>query len=196
MSKINISNVHFLKSITTNREKPAPALPEIAVIGRSNVGKSSLINTLFIQKKLAKISSQPGKTRLINYFNVDDKCYFVDLPGYGFAKGRKKKSDNWKRMIETYLVDNRLLVMVLLLIDSRRGIMAIDELMLDWLDHYQIKYTIVLTKIDKISNNELIKVSKDVKEMSGNVEIIKHSSKSKKGRNELINLLNYEINMG
>ncbi len=193
MSKINISNVHFLKSITHIKDKPKPVLPEIAVIGRSNVGKSSLINTLFNQKKLAKISSQPGKTRLINYFDVDERYYFVDLPGYGFAKVSKNERDKWKQFIERYLINNRELLMVLLLIDSRRGIMSIDEMMLEWLNYYRIKFIIVLTKIDKISQNELVKVNNKVARQFGENMIINYSSKSKKGRIELFNLLNYTV---
>lgn len=193
MSKINISNVQFVKSITNTKDKPKPVLPEIAVIGRSNVGKSSLINSVFNQKKLAKISSQPGKTRLINYFDVDEKYYFVDLPGYGFAKVSKNERDKWKQIIEKYLINNQELLLVLLLIDSRRGILSIDELMLEWLNFYKIKYIVVLTKIDKISNNDLVKVNKKIIEYIGEKMIINYSSKSKKGRNELINLLNYEM---
>lgn len=195
MPNINISNIFFAKSITDVKHKPQPLLPEVAVLGRSNVGKSTLINTLFNQKKLAKISSKPGKTRLINFFNVDDKLYLVDLPGYGFAQGSKTEINTWEKMIEGYLINNSNLRFVLLLIDARRGLMPIDEQMLNWLNHFNIKYKIVLTKIDKLSNNELYKVNQELKNRNEDLLIINHSAKTKKGRNELLNLLNYTLNV-
>jgi GTP-binding protein len=190
-----ISNVSFLKSITDISDKPKPILPELAVVGRSNVGKSSLINSIFNQKKLAKISSTPGKTRLINYFDVDEKFYFVDLPGYGYAKASMRDSDKWKKMIENYLKHNSELKMVLLLIDSRRGIMPIDNIMIEWLDYFKIKYIIILTKADKISNNELAQTKSKVIKQVKNINVLAFSSKTEKGRIELINLLNYEMNI-
>lgn len=190
-----ISNVSFLKSITNIKDKPTPKLPELAVVGRSNVGKSSLINSIFNQKKLAKISSTPGKTRLINYFIVNNKFYFVDLPGYGFARVSKHDTEKWKKMIENYLKDNSDLRLVLLLVDSRRGIMQIDITTMDWLSYYQINYKIVLTKVDKISNNELLKTKSKVIEQIEDENVMIFSSKNGKGRNELINLLNYEMNL-
>jgi GTP-binding protein len=190
-----ISNVRFLKSITDINEKPTSRLPELAVVGRSNVGKSSLINSIFNRKKLAKISSTPGKTRLINYFEVNNKFYFVDLPGYGYAKISKLESDKWRKMIENYLKNNSQLKLVLLLIDARRGIMQLDNKMIEWLKYFKIRFRIILTKADKISNNELFKTkSKMIKQL--NVEnVLLYSSKTEKGRFALINLLNYEMNL-
>ncbi|MCK5032847.1 MAG: YihA family ribosome biogenesis GTP-binding protein [Calditrichia bacterium] len=195
MAQSFLSNVSFLKSITNIKDKPTPKLPELAVVGRSNVGKSSLINSIFNQKKLAKISSTPGKTRLINYFLVNNKFYFVDLPGYGFARVSKQDTEKWKKMIENYLKDNSDLRLVLLLVDSRRGIMQIDITTMDWLSYYQINYKIVLTKVDKISNNELSKTKSKVIEQIEDENVMVFSSKNGKGRNELINLLNYEMNL-
>ncbi len=195
MAQSFLSNVSFLKSITNIKDKPTPKLPELAVVGRSNVGKSSLINSIFNQKKLAKISSTPGKTRLINYFLVNNKFYFVDLPGYGFARVSKQDTEKWKKMIENYLKDNSELRLVLLLVDSRRGIMQIDITTMDWLSYYQINYKIVLTKVDKISNNELSKTKSKVIEQIEDENVMVFSSKNGKGRNELINLLNYEMNL-
>ena len=195
MAQSFLSNVSFLKSITNIKDKPTPKLPELAVVGRSNVGKSSLINSIFNQKKLAKISSTPGKTRLINYFLVNNKFYFVDLPGYGFARVSKQDTEKWKKMIENYLKDNSDLRLVLLLVDSRRGIMQIDITTMDWLEYYKINYKIVLTKVDKISNNELSKTKSKVIEQIEDENVMVFSSKNGKGRNELINLLNYEMNL-
>ena len=140
MPQSYITNVRFVKSLTEIKDKPIPKLPELAVVGRSNVGKSSLINSIFNQKKLAKISSTPGKTQLINYFEVENKYYFVDLPGYGFAKLPKKESDKWKKMLENYFKDNSDLRLVLVLIDARRGLMQIDQTMTEWFDYFKIKY--------------------------------------------------------
>jgi len=193
MNTINISNVYFIKSITKSSERPKLPLPEIAVIGRSNVGKSSLINAVFNKKKLAKTSSTPGKTRLINYFSVDNKCYFVDLPGYGYAKGIKKVNESWQKMMNDYLINNESLKIVLLLIDSRRGILPIDEIMIDWLNHYKINWILVLTKTDKLSNNELKNINVKITGELIDIKIINHSAKTKKGNNELLNLLNYTV---
>ena len=188
-----ISNVRFVKSLTGIKDKPIPKLPELAVVGRSNVGKSSLINSIFNQKKLAKISSTPGKTRLINYFEVENKYYFVDLPGYGFAKIPKQESDKWKKMLENYLKNNSDLRLVLILIDARRGLMQIDKTMMDWFDYFKIKYKIILTKVDKLSSNELSKIRSKVIKQINDEDIISYSSKIEKGRFELINLLNSEM---
>jgi len=193
MSQSFIANVRFVKSLTEIKDKPSPNLNELAVVGRSNVGKSSLINSIFNQKKLAKISSTPGKTRLINYFDVQGKFYFVDLPGYGFAKLPKKESNKWKKMIENYLKDNAELKFVLVLVDARRGIMQIDRTMMDWLDYFNIRHKIILTKIDKLSNNELSKIRNKVINQVNDKNIILYSSKIEKGRIELINLLNCEM---
>ena len=193
MPQSYISNVSFVKSLTDIKDKPIPKLPELAVVGRSNVGKSSLINSIFNQKKLAKISSTPGKTRLINYFEVENRYYFVDLPGYGFAKISRQETDKWKNMLENYLKDNSDLRLVLVLIDARRGIMQIDKTMVDWLAYFNIKYKIILTKVDKISSNELSKIRSKVIKQINDENIISYSAKIEKGRIELINLLNSEM---
>lgn len=148
----------FVLSVANLKQLPPDNLEEIAFAGRSNVGKSSLINALFGQRKLAKTSSTPGRTQQLNYFNLDNKLYVVDLPGYGFAKAPKDIVKNWQRLINTYLVGRANLRRVFLLIDSRHGIKKIDEEIMDMLDKAAVTYQIVLTKIDKISGNELEKV--------------------------------------
>lgn len=148
----------FVLSVANLKQLPPDNLEEIAFAGRSNVGKSSLINALFGQRKLAKTSSTPGRTQQLNYFNLDNKLYIVDLPGYGFAKAPKDIVKNWQRLINTYLVGRANLRRVFLLIDSRHGIKKIDEEIMDMLDKAAVTYQIVLTKIDKISGNELEKV--------------------------------------
>jgi GTP-binding protein len=150
-------NVTFEKSATTREQSPALRLPEVAFAGRSNVGKSSLLNSIFKRKNLVKTSSTPGKTQLINYFNVNDQIYCVDLPGYGYAKIPKSQKVKWRKMIESYFLENENLKMVYLLIDSRRDLMDSDKEMLNWLDHLGMKFSIVLSKTDKIKKNELQK---------------------------------------
>jgi GTP-binding protein len=145
----------FMLSVANLKQLPADDKEEIAFAGRSNVGKSSLINALFGQRKLAKTSSTPGRTQQLNYFNLDDKIYLVDLPGYGFAKAPKEMVKNWQKLINTYLVGRANLRRVFLLIDSRHGIKKIDEEIMDMLDKAAVTYQIVLTKIDKISAKEL-----------------------------------------
>ena len=148
----------FVLSVANLNQRPDGDRVEVAFAGRSNVGKSSLINALFGQKKLAKTSSTPGRTQQLNYFNLDDKLYLVDLPGYGFAKAPKDIVKNWQKLINSYLVGRATLRRVFLLIDSRHGIKKIDEEIMEMLDKAAVTYQIVLTKIDKISTKELEKV--------------------------------------
>lgn len=148
----------FVLSVANLNQLPDGDRVEVAFAGRSNVGKSSLINALFGQKKLAKTSSTPGRTQQLNYFNLDDKLYLVDLPGYGFAKAPKDIVKNWQKLINSYLVGRATLRRVFLLIDSRHGIKKIDEEIMEMLDKAAVIYQIVLTKIDKISTKELEKV--------------------------------------
>ena len=148
----------FVLSVANLNQLPDGDRVEVAFAGRSNVGKSSLINALFGQKKLAKTSSTPGRTQQLNYFNLDDKLYLVDLPGYGFAKAPKDIVKNWQKLINSYLVGRATLRRVFLLIDSRHGIKKIDEEIMEMLDKAAVTYHIVLTKIDKISTKELEKV--------------------------------------
>lgn len=171
----------FVLSVANLNQLPDGDRVEVAFAGRSNVGKSSLINALFGQKKLAKTSSTPGRTQQLNYFNLDDKLYLVDLPGYGFAKAPKDIVKNWQKLINSYLVGRATLRRVFLLIDSRHGIKKIDEEIMEMLDKAAVTYQIVLTKIDKISTKELEKVltatDRIVREhIAAHVTILKTSS--------------------
>ena len=150
-----IKKAEFVKSASSMSGLPEDGRPEFAFIGRSNVGKSSLMNMLLGRKNLVKTSKKPGKTVLLNYFNVNDSFYFVDLPGYGFASRSKSEQDLWRVVIEKYLRTRKSLADIFLLIDSRHGILPNDEQMIEFLDHYQIGYTPVFTKIDKLTKTEL-----------------------------------------
>lgn len=150
-----IKSVHFIKSATLAEHYPQHDLPEIAFIGRSNVGKSSLLNTLVNKKNLARISNIPGRTQVINFFNVEDRICFVDLPGYGFAKVPQAIKDQWQPMIETYLAQRDNLQAVVLILDARHRPTQQDRLMRNWLLSYQIPMISVATKIDKLATTKV-----------------------------------------
>ena len=154
---MEIHKSEFIKSAVVEKDYPDfNNIVEFSFIGRSNVGKSSLINSLTKRKNLARTSKTPGRTQLINYFLINEKVHFVDLPGYGFAKVPDAVKRNWGRTIESYLVSNREKV-VFLLLDLRRIPSNEDMEMLKWLEHFGIEYYIIFTKSDKLSNNEKFK---------------------------------------
>ncbi|MCH8554556.1 MAG: ribosome biogenesis GTP-binding protein YihA/YsxC [Schleiferiaceae bacterium] len=170
---------------------PPPTLPEYAFIGRSNVGKSSLINMLANKKDLAKTSSKPGKTQLINHFQVDESWYLVDLPGYGYAKVSKKKRVEFQKFISDYLKKRDALLLTFVLIDSRIEPQKIDLEFMQWLGEAQIPFSIVFTKVDKISGSEWTKnLSQYKKRLLEDWEelpqIFVSSAQTKMGREELL----------
>jgi GTP-binding protein len=159
-----IKTVYFIKSAVTPDQYPQHALPEIAFIGRSNVGKSSLLNTLVNKKNLARISNTPGRTQLINFFNIDEKFCFVDLPGYGYAKVPEHIKQQWKPMIESYLLRSQNLKRVVLILDARHKPTRQDLMMREWLQTYQRPMILVATKIDKIAKSKRQKQIRLIKE--------------------------------
>jgi GTP-binding protein len=150
-----IRDTVFIKSATSYKDCPEPIYPEYAFIGRSNVGKSSLINLLVNRKKMAKISSTPGKTQLINHFLVNDAWYLTDLPGFGFAKTPKTIREKWVKMIQDYLVKRPNLVLAFLLIDIRHAPLKNDLAFIQWLGEKQVAFHIIFTKSDKLGKNAL-----------------------------------------
>lgn len=177
-------SVHFIKSAVTADQYPKHTLPEIAFIGRSNVGKSSLLNTLLRRKNLALVSNTPGKTRLINFFDIDEALCFVDLPGYGYAKVPESVRKQWKPMIETYLRQRENLKEVVLIIDCRHEPTEQDIIMRDWLRSYKIPTIIVATKIDKLSKSQWQKQQKIIHEtlhMSSEESLLPFSSLKAEG---------------
>ncbi|TYB34352.1 MAG: YihA family ribosome biogenesis GTP-binding protein [Flexistipes sinusarabici] len=150
-------NAEFITSAADKGGFPETDLPEIAFIGRSNVGKSSMINALLGRKKLVKVGNTPGKTRLINFFNIEDKYIFVDLPGYGYAKTSKTERKKWGRLIESYLKTRNQLKACVLIIDIRRIPSGDDFLMIEWLSENEIPIILTATKTDKVSRNKLEK---------------------------------------
>ena len=150
-----IRSASFVISNTSVKGCPAPKLPEYAFIGRSNVGKSSLINMLTRQKGLAKTSGKPGKTRLINHFIINNEWYLVDLPGYGYAEVPKAERLKWEKMIRQYILQRENLQCLFVLIDSRHDAQEIDLNFMEWLGTSQIPFSIVFTKTDKLKPSEL-----------------------------------------
>ena len=154
---MKITKAEFITSAAKKGQYPQADMPEIAFAGRSNVGKSSLLNLLTGRKNLAKVSATPGKTRLINFFNINDTFRIVDLPGYGYAKVAKGMSEDWGKMMEDYLETRQNLICVIQLVDSRHEPSAQDCQMYDYLRYYGLSGVVVATKADKLSKNELNK---------------------------------------
>ena len=163
---INFNNVSFVKSTPSVKERPQDQLPEVLIVGKSNVGKSSLINTLCQRKSLAYTSSKPGHTRLLNYYNIDNKFFLVDAPGYGYAKGGVDLDRLFGTMMDEYFTDNDYLKLVLLLIDSRREFGENDTEILNYLIESKIPYFVVITKTDKINQKGRSELNKRLKEMN------------------------------
>ena len=154
---MKIHSAEFLLSASTIRQFPAATLPEIAFAGRSNVGKSTLINSLLNRKKLVKTSATPGKTQLINFFKINDQFYFVDLPGYGYAKVPESVRRKWQNLVEAYLSERETLRNVVLIIDCRHNPTVQDRQLLEWLEYYQRPSLIVASKIDKLKRGQVRK---------------------------------------
>ena len=148
--KVNTHNADILLSATNKSHYPQDDIPEVALAGRSNVGKSSFINTMLNRKNLARTSGKPGKTQLLNFFNIDDKLRFVDVPGYGYARVSKKEREKWGKMIEEYLTSRENLKAVISLVDLRHEPLADDVQMYEFLKYYEIPVILVATKADKI----------------------------------------------
>ncbi|MFR1710439.1 MAG: ribosome biogenesis GTP-binding protein YihA/YsxC [Clostridium sp.] len=186
---MEIKQAEFKTSAVKPTQYPDDGRCEIAFVGRSNVGKSSLINTLTNRRKLVKVSGTPGKTRLINFFTINNKLYFVDLPGYGYAKVSKSEKATWGKMMEQYLVNRPELKKVALLVDCRHKPTGDDVMMYDWIKHYGYEVIVVATKKDKLTKNELQRSSKVIREtlnLSKEDKILFFSSLKKEGKEELL----------
>lgn len=185
---MKVTKAEFVISAVGPAQYPDDALPEIALAGRSNVGKSSLINRMINRKNLARTSSTPGKTQHLNYYRINDEVYFVDFPGYGYAKVSKTQREVWGKMIEKYLLERDTLKLVLQVIDMRHPPSKDDELMYDWLKHYDLPVCVVCTKADKIPKSRWqkhIKIIKDALVMRAGDALIMFSSEEGIGRDEL-----------
>ena len=171
---------------------PKNDLPEIAFLGKSNVGKSSLINTLMQRKSLARTSQAPGKTQTINYYKVNDSLYFVDLPGYGYAKVSQELRQKWGKMIERYITTSPTLKLICLLVDIRHEPTENDRLMYDWIKYHGYKVLLILTKADKLKRsvlNKHIKMIEKALKVADEDMIVAFSSETKQGREEVYEII-------
>ncbi|MGG1555537.1 ribosome biogenesis GTP-binding protein YihA/YsxC [Paenibacillus ferrarius] len=196
---MKVNQAEFIISAVGPSQYPEDALPEIALAGRSNVGKSSLINCLISRKNLARTSSQPGKTQTLNYYKVNQDLYFVDLPGYGYAKVSKTKREEWGKFIEGYLLNREPLILVMQLVDLRHPPTKDDIAMYEWLLHMGVPVQVVATKADKIPKTQWPKHLKVVRETLGmpkGVQPLLFSSELKLGKDELWSILEQAIGYG
>ena len=186
-----IKSAEFVTSAAEPFQYPPAKFPEVAFAGRSNVGKSSLINTLVNRKHLVKTGSTPGRTQLINFFDINNNVTFVDLPGYGYAKVPASVQKKWGPMIEIYLSTRKTLKGVVVIMDVRRQIREEEQNLITWLDHYSIDKIFVLTKADKLSKIKLIKQHANIaKALSVNKEdAILFSTKTRRGRDNVWNAI-------
>ena len=183
-----IKNAELEIVIGPTSDLPETDLPEIAFAGRSNVGKSSLINVLVSRKSLARTSAQPGKTQTINFYNVNKELYIVDLPGYGYAKTSKENQEKWAVMIDRYLTRSKQLKTVFILVDIRHEAKASDRQMYEWVVSRGLKPVIIATKADKISRGSIqknLKILKEGLDLKKDTVIIPFSAVTKSGRDEI-----------
>lgn len=187
-----IKNVSLETVIGVTSKIPQNEMPEIAFAGKSNVGKSSLINALMNRKSLARISAQPGKTQTINFYNINQELYFVDLPGYGYAKVSREEKEKWGKMVEKYLRQSNVLRAVFLLIDIRHDPSANDKLMYDWICANGFQPIVIATKADKINRSQLQKQVKAVRQGLGvdkETAVIPFSAQTRQGRDEIYEMI-------
>lgn len=196
---MNVNNV-TLEAVGVKMEQfPTTGLPEIAFAGKSNVGKSSLINGLINRKALARTSSTPGKTRTINYYNVENVVYFVDLPGYGYAKASKSSVEQWGKMIEYYLKKRQELKIVVLLIDIRHEPSENDKVMVNWVRGNGLNPLIIATKADKINRSQLgkhVAMIKKALNLREDERVIPFSATTKQGKDEIWNMFEDTLGLG
>jgi GTP-binding protein len=183
--KINFENVRLERTVFTLDQLKTQNLPEIVFMGRSNVGKSSLINTLLNKKNLAKVSQTPGKTRSLNFYVVDEKFYLVDLPGFGYASTSKEDSFRFSQLIQDYFNLSKKICLVFHLMDSRVPFTKLDEIARDYVLNLQLPYCILFTKVDKLNQSEKSKLKKLAEQMLNNSDFFFFSSKTGEGKKEV-----------
>ncbi len=193
IKNVNLETVCGIKS-----KLPENTLPEFAFAGKSNVGKSSLINALMNRKSYARTSSQPGKTQTINFYRINDDLYYVDLPGYGYAKVSLEEKAKWGKMIENYLHRSAMLKKVFLLVDIRHDPSENDRLMYDWIIHNGYQPIIIATKLDKLKRSQVAKQVKQIRQglgMKKEDRLIPFSAETKQGRDEIWAILEEEAGL-
>ena len=188
---MNIHKAEFKLSIGELSGLPPETLPEIAFAGKSNVGKSSVINRLLLRKNIARVGEKPGKTVCINFFSVDNTCYFADLPGYGFAKVPPKEKARWSRLMEGYFAAGRIRLGVFI-VDARHAPTSDDVVMANWFRQSGCPFVVVANKLDKVKKSELdgnLKVIREKLSLSPETEVIPFSAEKGTGREELLGLI-------
>ena len=186
--KVNVNNANFEISAVTKKQYPNVVLPEVALVGRSNVGKSSYINMMLNRKNIARTSQTPGKTREINFYNIDEKLYFVDLPGYGYAKVSKDKKNAWGEFLEEYLNTRRQLKLVVHLVDVRHTPTEDDVVMSNWIKQRGVEYLVLASKLDKIPRSQIRDRISDIKKtlyLPDDFDVVPYSIKDNKTRDIL-----------
>ncbi len=197
--KFNLNNASLALTVGASAQFPRDPRPEIALSGRSNVGKSSLINTLLGRKSLARVSSAPGKTITVNYYDIDKKLYLVDLPGYGYAKRSQESKRSWSTLTEQYFTKNPsrdAIKLVIQLIDIRTGPTEDDIMMINWLYDCEVPFTVVATKTDKLSKTALKEAITALEEgvFSGTgIEVLPFSSVTREGKDKLLEVISEAI---
>lgn len=189
---LNVNNAAFVRSAARPEDFPRDALPQIAFAGRSNVGKSSVINRLLNRKNFARVGAAPGKTTHINYFRIDDAFYLVDLPGYGYAKVSKAERDRWGRLMELWFADNGLMTLGIMIVDARHKPTADDCTMAEWFKASGRPFAVVANKLDKLKKSEIepnLARIRETLELADDVKLIPFSAEKGDGRQELLGLI-------
>lgn len=195
---MEVHNVELTISAVRPEQYPQDNLPEIALAGRSNVGKSSLINTLINRKKLARTSSQPGKTQTLNFYNVEHQLNFVDVPGYGYARASKQDREKWGAMIEEYFAQRQQLAGVISLVDSRHASTQLDQQMIDFIHYYQFPLLVVGTKIDKIPRsrrNQSESVIRKTLQLTADDQLVLFSAVDRTGKDDVWHWIKQQCNL-
>ena len=185
---MNFNNVQFLISAASAKDFPSDRLPEIAFAGKSNVGKSSVINRILQRKNFARVGEKPGKTIHVNYFTIDNTCYFVDLPGYGYAKVSQKEKDRWAKLMESYFAAGRIDLGVMI-VDARHAPTSNDIIMANWFIESNCPFVVVANKLDKLKKSELIpnmERIREVLELPEECIIVPFSAEKGTGREDLV----------
>ena len=189
---LNVNNAEFIRSAVRPADFPRDGLPQVAFAGRSNVGKSSVINRLLHRKNFARVGAAPGKTTHINYFLIDRSFYLVDLPGYGYAKVSKAERDRWGKLMELWFADNELMTLGILIVDARHKPTADDCTMAEWFKACGRPFSVVANKLDKLKKSEiegnLLRI-RETLELNNGVKVIPFSAEKGEGRQELLGLI-------
>ncbi len=189
---LNVNNAEFIRSAASPSDFPRDLMPQVAFAGRSNVGKSSVINRLLNRKNFARVGSAPGKTTHINYFLIDKVFYLVDLPGYGYAKVSKTEKERWGRLMEQWFADNSLMTLGVMIVDARHKPTANDCVMAEWFKASGRPFAVVANKLDKLKKREIeanLEQIRETLELSDDTELIPFSAEKGEGRSELLGLI-------